>query len=299
MWARNVLIYRNETESLAGLEDALEKRKPIKPASLARNSQGWTPPLPFDDKVAPTIAGARIVKLKRYDKILPAQVIKTALRAKVAEIERREGRKLGKKEQRELKDAVTDELLGKALLKESETLGWIAPGYVFVDAGSATKGEALLSALIDAVPLKTSLLATNRSPGQVMTDWLVAGTASGHFELGADCTLESPEKGGAKVTVRRADLTTTEVRKHIEAGRQVTSLALVWRDKIRFTLTAKLQLKSIKFLEVLQEDVKGNSDGDAYAEAEATFRVMSDEVNELVKDLVDVLGGATSEAPDA
>jgi recombination associated protein RdgC len=293
MWPRNILIYRREAEPLSGLEAELAKSKPVKPTSLERSSQGWTPPLPFDDKVAPTVAGARIVKLKRYDKILPAQVIKSALKAKVAEVEKREGRKLGKKEKRELKDTVTDELLGKAMLKESETLAVITPSHVFVDSGSPTKGEALLSALIAAVPLRTSLLSTNKSPSQVMTDWLVAGSASGHFELGADCTLESPEKGGAKVTVRRADLTTTEVRKHIEAGRQVTSLALLWRDKIRFTLTSKLQLKSIKFLDVLQESVKSSAEGDAYAEAEATCQVMTAELDDLVAELVDVLGGVS------
>lgn len=291
MWAKNILIYRRGGESLSDLEAQLARRKPVKPGTLEWFTQGWVPPAPFREEVAPAFGGFRIVKLQREDKVLPAPVIKAALKAKVADIARREGRKVGRKEQKQLKAEVTDELLAKAMTKESFTTAWLDERYVFVDSSSANKGETLLSALREALPpFPVALLRTNRSVGAAMTNWLAAAEAPGDFTLDADCTLEDPEKGGAKVTIRRADLTAEEVRKHIESGLQATSVALTWRDRISFVLTDKFQLKRIKFLEVVKEDLKDIGD-DADAVFEATFRAMSGELAALVADLVSELGG--------
>ncbi|MEX3983838.1 recombination-associated protein RdgC [Paraburkholderia sp. EG287A] len=290
MWAKNILVYRRTERVPADLEAKLAAKPPVKPGALEWFSQGWVSPAPFREEVAPSFGGFHVVKLRRDDKVLPGPVIKAALRAKVAEVERRERRKVGKKEQKELKEIVTDELLAKAMTKDSYTTAWMNDDYVFIDAGSASKGETVLSALNETAPtFLATLLSTQSSPSNAMTAWVQAGEAPGDFELDSDLALEDPASG-AKVTVRGGDLTSEEVRKHIEAGMVVKSVSLIWRDRVKVTLTDKLQLKKLKFLEVVQEDVKSAGD-DADAVFEAIFRAMSAEVAAIVADLIKELGG--------
>ncbi|MBK3780218.1 recombination-associated protein RdgC [Paraburkholderia aspalathi] len=290
MWAKNILIYRRPERVPADIEAQLAKHPPVKPGALDWFTQGWVSPAPFRDEIAPSFGGFRVIKLRRDDKVLPAPVIKAALRAKVADVERREHRKVGRKEQRELKGQVTDELLAKAMTKDSYTTAWMNDEYLFIDAGSANKGETVLSALNEAMsPFVGSRLNTHTSPTGAMTAWIRDGEAPGDFVLDSDCALEDPATG-AKVTVKGGDLTAEEVRKHIEAGMVVKSVGLIWRNRVKATLTDKLQVKRLKFLEIVQEDVKEAGD-DADAVFEATFRAMSGELSALVADLVSALGG--------
>jgi recombination associated protein RdgC len=290
MWAKNILVYRRPERVPADIETDLAKHPPVKPAALEWFTQGWVSPAPFREDIAPSFGGFHVIKLRRDDKVLPAPVIKAALRAEVADVQRREHRKVGRKEQRELKEQVTDELLAKAMTKDSYTTAWMNDEYLFIDAGSASKGETILSALNEALsPFVGSRLNTQTSPTGAMTSWILAGEAPGDFVLDSDCSLEDPTTG-TKVTVKGGDLTTEEVRKHIEAGMVVKSVGLIWRDRVKLTLTDKLQVKRLKFLEVVQEDVKEAGD-DADAVFEAIFRAMSGELSALVADLVSVLGG--------
>jgi len=292
MWPKNILVYRRNGESLADLEAQLARRPPVKPGALEKFADGWGHPAPFRDDVAPTFAGFRLVKLTREEKVLPAPVIKAALAERVADVQRREGRKVTRKEKRELKEQVTEALLAKALTKVGHTLAWMNDDYVFIDAGSHNKGETLLSKLREALPPFPAMLPRlNMSPRAAMTSWLAAGEAPGDFELDCDCTLEDSAEGGAKVTVRRATLTDDDVRKHIELGKQATSCGFVWRDRIRFVLTDTLQLKRIQFLEVVQAEARDEAEDDQDAMFEATFRIMSADLAALVADLVVALGG--------
>lgn len=89
------------------------------------------------------------------------------------------------------------------------------------------------------------------------------------------------------------DLTADEIRHHLSAGKQVTKLGLIWRERIRFVLTDTLQLKRVQFLDVLQEEASQAGD-DAAALEEATLLLMANEIGELLDELVEALGGLES-----
>ena len=55
-----------------------------------------------------------MVSLRREDKVLPASVIRDFVELKVAEIEDKELRKVGRKEKLALKEQITDDLLPRA-----------------------------------------------------------------------------------------------------------------------------------------------------------------------------------------
>lgn len=290
MWAKNIVFYRRDKFSLADLDSRLAKRPCHKPTGLDWFTQGWVSPAIFFDQLAPKIGDYLLVALKRFDKVLPGAVIKAALEEKVNEIELKEARKVGRKEKKQLKEQITDDLLPKALLKESQTYAWLGSDFVFVNAGSHNKAENVLSELREVLPpFPCALPRTNTSPSAAMTDWLASGEAPGNFVLGADVNMQDGSTEGAKVTVRRGDLTADDVRKHIESGKQVTAMSLTWRDRIRFTLTDNMLIKGIKYLDVMQEEV-GN-EADAAALFDASFRLVSQELEAMVLELVEALGG--------
>src|SRR5690606_41935145 len=77
------------------------------------------------------------------NKILPGSVVNELLAQKVAEIEEKEGRKLGGKARKRLKDDLLHELLPRAFVKTSRTdaLLDLEHGFLAVDASSRKTAE--------------------------------------------------------------------------------------------------------------------------------------------------------------
>jgi recombination associated protein RdgC len=122
-----------------------------------------------------------------------------------------------------------------------------------------------------------------------MTAWL-QGEAPPGFALDADCELKAPGEGGAVVRCSRQDLTASEVRAHLDSGKQVSKLGLIWQERIRFVLTEDLGVRRVQFLDLLQEEAEQAGD-DAESLFEATFALMTGELAVLIADLIDALGG--------
>lgn len=296
MWFKQLSFYRltgAELPELEKLADALDKRPFRHCDGLDWFSEGWVPPSGHLDSPVFYVRGSMLVSMKREDKVLPSSVIRDRLDQKVAEMEDKELRKVGRKEKQALKEQITDDLLPRAFVRTGRLTAYLDTrrGWLMVDSGTSSKAEALVSSLREALPpFPAALPRTQLSPHSAMTDWLAAGEAPAGFELDADCELKDSSENGAVIRCSRIDLTTDEIRQHIATGKQVTRLGLIWKERIRFVLTDTLQLKRIQFLDVLQEEASQAGD-DRESLFEATFTLMSEELGELVDDLVDTLGG--------
>ncbi|AXE31591.1 recombination-associated protein RdgC [Chromobacterium phragmitis] len=291
-WFNNATLFRlTDTPDAISLSEALSKR-PFQPcAGLDWFSEGWVPPAAHLEEPVFVTRGHMLVSLMREDKVLPPAVIRKAVDTKVAEIEAKELRKVGRKEKLALKDQVTDDLLPRAFVKPSRVPALIAGGWLIADTGSAPRAEALVSKLREALPpFPAALPRTLIAPHTAMTDWLAAGEAPGGFELDADAVLKDGGENGAEVRVSRIDLTSDEIRQHIATGKQVVKLGLIWNEKIRFQLTDTMQIKGIKWLDVLQDEASQAGD-DRASLFEATALLMASTIGELIVDLVDALGG--------
>jgi recombination associated protein RdgC len=300
MWFKQLSFYRlNEqsTPDMARLSAALEK-SPFQPCSgLDWFSEGWVNPASHHDQ---PVYGARarlLVSLKREDKVLPGAVIRDLVEIKAAEIEAAEHRKIGRKEKQAIKEQITDDLLPRAFTRASRLSAFLDPGrrWLMVDSSTASKAEALVSKLREALPpFPAALPRTAIAPHTAMTDWLAAGEAPAGFELDAECELKDSSENGAVVRCVRMDLTADEIRQHIATGKQVTRLGLIWQERVRFVLTDSLQLKRIQFLDVIQDEASHAGD-DSASLFEATFTLMSEALCELVDELVLALGGLEGE----
>ncbi|MBX9348784.1 recombination-associated protein RdgC [Chromobacterium vaccinii] len=291
-WFNNATLFRlTDTPDAIHLSEALAKR-PFQPCmGLDWFSEGWVAPAVHLEEPVFVTRGHMLVSLLREDKVLPPAVIRKAVDAKVAEIEAKELRKVGRKEKLALKEQITDDLLPRAFTKPTPVPALIAGGWLIADTGSARRAEALVSTLREALPpFPAELPRTRIAPHTAMTDWLAAGEAPGGFELDADAVLNDGSANGATVKVSRIDLTSDEIRQHIATGKQVTKLGLIWNEKIRFQLTDTLQLKRIQFLDMLQDEASQAGD-DRESLFESTFILMSEELGELVGALVEALGG--------
>lgn len=300
MWFRQLTFYRlpdNNLPDIDRLNDALYKRPFNRCSGLEWFSEGWVAPAGHLDQPVFSQQGKVLFSMRREDKVLPSGVIRDQLDGKISEIEQQELRKVGRKEKLALKEQITDDLLPRAFTRSSRTNAYLdlTGQWLVVDSGTASRSESLLTALREALPpFPASLPRTQLSPTVVMTDWLAAGEANGVFELDADCELKESGDNGAVIRCTRMDLTADELRQHIAAGRQVTRLGLIWRERIRFTLTDTLQLKRLQFLDVLQEEASQAGD-DMASLFEATFLLMSEELGQLLADLVEALGGLQDE----
>lgn len=295
MWFRNLIVYRLPAPwhiSADELEGYLAQQafKPL--GSNEMDAQGWVPAR-GDEKLVHVVNRQYLLKLKKEKKLLPASVINQVTKLRAAELEEQQGFPPGRKQTKELKEQVTEELLPRAFSIESSTSVWLDPvnGWLVTDAGAAGKAEEVLKLLIKAIPkFPLETLRTNSSPVAAMTDWLVSGEAPSGFSVDQEAELRSTAESRATVRYVRHTLEAEDVRRHVEAGKQSTKLAMTWADKVSFVLTENFVIKKVEPLDVLKEDndIAGKNDDERF---DGDFLLMTGELAKLLAALVDALGG--------
>ncbi|HCI54261.1 MAG TPA: recombination-associated protein RdgC [Gallionella sp.] len=295
MWFKNIFIYRLPADcaiTAAALQEKLAL-KPLLPCSgLDKQSRGWVP-CRGDDRLVHAANGQILFALGVEQKLLPATIITRFAKERVADIEAQQGYKVGRKEMKDLKEAITEELLPRAFALLRTTYAWIdtANGFLVIDAASAAKAEELLEFLnktLDDLPVKP--LHTELSPVAAMTDWLAGENAPSGFTI--DRELELRATGESRATVRYANhaLEGDEILAHIAAGKRATRLGLTWNDRISFVLTEQLQIKRLEFLDIIKEESTTLADM-ADELFDLDFTLMTGELAKMLVDLTCALGG--------
>jgi len=299
MWFKNLSVYRlpaNWALDLAKLEEQLSRQALQPCGNLDKESQGWISPR-GDDRLLHVLNHQVFIALGVEQKLLPGSIVSQFANERAAELEEQQGYKLGRKQMRELKEQITDELLPRAFVRRRTTLAWIDPvnGWLVVDAATPLKAEELLERLnktLDDLPART--LHTELSPSAAMTDWLLAGEAPAGFTIDRDLELCAADDSKATVRYVRHALEGEEIQQHIAAGKTATRLALTWNERISFVLSEQLQIKRLAFLDILKENTEqGESGGEQF---DLDFTLMSGELAKMLADLVEALGGEKAKA---
>lgn len=301
MWFRNLTLYRLSEFHLSAeeLDEALAKHAYIACTDLEMSSQGWISPRDGGSLVH-SVNGQMLITLCIEKKLLPAAVVKEAAQARAAEIEEQQGYKPGRKQLREIKDAVTDELLPKAFSIRTKIAAWIDPanGWLAIDAPSSTKADALTGYLFKSIDkLDLVALRVNNAPVAAMTEWLATDSAPAGFTIDQDAELRATGEGRATVRYVQHTLEAEDVSRHIAAGKRCTHLAMTWNDRVSFVLTDGLTLKRVAALDVLKETSTAEQTADEAFDGD--FLLMAGELARLLSDLLHALGGERApEAPD-
>lgn len=292
MWFKQVTPFRlPELPEKRYLDESLGNSWFTEPQGLDWFSEGFTHPTAFSDTAVFGSEKTMLIALKREEKVLPSAAIKHKLDEQIIKIQAHEGRNVGRKEKQELREAIIDDLLPKALIKSSRTYGLFSGEWLFVDTANRRKAENLLTKLREALGgLPAQQPVPRQSPASLMTNWLLQGEAQGRFVLDSDVTLVGVGDVAPKVKISRKDLTAEDVVQHAKNGMIVTELGLVWNDRVAFILTQDLTLKRIQWLDVVQEEAEGSCD-DAESMAYATQLLMEAALSAILGELVELLGG--------
>lgn len=291
-WFRNLVVYRlakHTALTAVHLSEQLAAHRFQPCGDLDMQTAGFVPPVEGGD-LAYTIPGGHIfLALCTEKKNLPKQVIDRKTRDRCADLEQQQGFKPGRKQTKEVREQVIDELLPKAFTTRQVTRVWIDPraGWFVVDSASHSRADDVFKTLLRALEsLPVVALRTERSPLSAMTDWLAADEAPAGFTVDQDTELRATGEGKATVRYIRHALEAEDVRRHIGGGKQCTRLALTWADRVSFVLNEDLSLKRVEPLDVLKESGAaevGNPDSD--------LALMVGEFDRLFTDLVAALGG--------
>jgi recombination associated protein RdgC len=295
MWFRNLRIYRLPAGwdvSADALEEMLAAHPLTHCGSLDMVSRGWVYPRE-EGQFVHRVNRQWLLALGVEQKLLPAGVVRQAAAERAAKIEAEQGRKVGRKELRDLRERVTEEFMPRAFSQRRTGWCWIDPinGWLVLDAGSDARADEMIEALQHSVSgMALRALQTQVSPMAAMTDWLAGGDAPAGFTIDEDLELRSASQAQAAIRYVRHALEGGEIKKHIAEGKIATRLGLTWNDRISFVLTEKLQIKRLAFLDILKEQAEQNAEN-ADEQFDVDFALMAGELAGLLADLVVALGG--------
>ncbi len=302
MLFRNLVLYRlpaGFTAPAAELEAALEQR-PLKPCgSFDLQSRGFVA-CGYEQRTLYSQGQQHLLCLGVEQKLLPASIINQVAKERALELEQQQGHPVGRRQMRELKARVGDELRARALTRRRATFAWLdlPGGWLVVNTASNGRAEELVEALRDALgTLPVVPFSTQHAPAGSMAAWLTHGDAPGRFEIGEDLELAAVDGKGTAIRYVRHPLDAAEIRHHLGTGKAPTRLGLTWNGRISVMLHQNLHVKRVQFLDVYQDDnAKGENPHEQF---DIDFALMTGELGQLLTELTAILGGAAAAAPKA
>lgn len=288
MFFKNLTFFRFPTSlnnMFSHFEDRLSEVQlhPIGPLDMM--SVGFVSPFGRDESVLSHRVGNCIwITLGAEEKILPSSVVNDLVNKKIAAAEEKQGRKLGGKARRALKEDVVHELLPKAFVKSSRINAYLdlSRGFVAIDTSSRKASENFVSEIRHALGSFPAMpLNAETSPRSVMTGWISGKTGIHDLGLGDECELRDGDTRGAIVKCSRQELETDEIAKHLESGKQVSRLGVIYCNHVSAVIGEDLVFRKLKFLDSAVDSLENTEQEDLAAELDARFVLMTGEVGHL------------------
>jgi len=293
MWFKNLYFFAF-TRPFEWSEEDLEKHLSehlFTPCGSTEMSHfGWVDALGKHGKsIVHSVGGNHLLCARKEEKILPAPVIKDMLEEKINLLEAEQSRGATKKEKEQFKEDIIFELLPRAFSRFSDTHAYINAEHniIVINTSSRSKAEdflALLRKVLGTLPVTS--VSPEKAPDELMTDWLTEPSIGDNFQLGMEAEFHALGDDGAIVRVKNQDLTSDEIKSHLDADKFVVKLALEWDDAMSFILCDDLAIKRLKFFDVLQEQNDDIDSDDVIAKLDADFALMAGELNRFIDDLL-------------
>jgi len=297
MFFRNLTLFRfaeNLPRSLRKLPEALDghRLRPCGPMELA--TRGFVSPFGRDsDELAHQIGAFVLTTIGGEDRLLPSVVVNEELGARIRKIAEKQGRRVGARERKQLKEEVISELMPRAFIRPSRLSAYldVEQGWLVIDTASRKAAEEAVDQFRTALGRFPAVpAAPEESPKTVMTDWLIRGKLPPGLSLADECELRDPAEAGAVVRCRRQDLESDEVREHLKSGKQVFQLGLIFDERVGFVLGEDLVVRKLRFLDGVLDELGEDAAESAKAELDARFALMSLELRRLLDKLHEWFG---------
>ncbi len=294
MWFKNMLVYRlNETKIKADdLEEKLRESALQPCGGFEMESRGWVAPL-GENRFLYSLQRQWLITFGVNQKLLPGSIITQVAKERAEKLAEKQEHPVGRKQMRDIRERVLEELMPKALSRR-RTLGtWIDPvnHWLVIDTAADKKADELLESLLSAdVQLEPRRLECKQSPSAQMTLWLNSGKVPAPFTIDQDLELKASGDSRAVVRYVNHPLEGKEIRDHIAGGKTATRLGMTWKNRVSFVLTDQLQIKRVAFLDILKDETESQAE-DADEQFDIDFTLMTGELAAMLADLVDALGG--------
>ena len=293
MWFKNARIFQLpegfslDTDQLSEqlAHDAL---KPCGPQDTA--SQGWISPFSLTNNELYCLqsGNAQLFTMAIEEKILPATVVNQHLQEKVEQIKADSGNKPGRKQQSDMKQEILFDLLPQAFTKLKKMGAYIDNRHklLIVDSASQNPAENLVSQLRQTLgSFKATAFGESSAMATVLTSWISNGHAQGGFEFGSNLVLETLDEAKSVIRAKNVNYLTDEMQRHIDNGYLVTQIGLVFNDRIELTLTHDFAVKSIKFTDLVQDQLENENIESQEQLLDSRFTLMSLELSEMYAEL--------------
>lgn len=292
MWFRNIRFYRFSDDF--ALPDDLQSKLSdylFRPCGRQEQSTfGWYSPFGQDNELlSHSLNNCHLLCARREEKVLPAAVVNAELEEKVRQIQDTEGRSVNRKEKQNLKDDLVHQMLPQAFSRFRLSWGYIdlTRQLIVVNESAANKAEdflGLLRSTLGSLPVKP--VSPADAAELTMTEWLTRNELPGAFDFGDEAELRSPQQDGGILRCKNEDLTRDDIQAHLETGKQVTRLGLVWQEHIEFILETDFALKRVKATDMLMDEQDDLVDPSPEQKLDADFMLISAQFGELYDDLV-------------
>lgn len=297
MWFKNLLIYRlTRSIDWSKIENSLSEFAfhPCGPQDVKRF--GWASPLKGSGLFTHIADGNILIKAQLEEKLLPRPVIKEVAQEKIDKIESEKKSRLSSKEKRAIKDDVVIELIPRAFSRKSYHNAIIFPklNIIAVDASTFKSAENLLSLLRKSLgSLPVVPILPKKPLSTTMTNWIQEDAAPNGFTIGDSAELKSIRQDGGIVKCAQQDLSSGEIRSHIDNDKLFYKLNINWQDHIDFILCDDFSIKRLHFSDNLKEQNADISNEDFAARFDADFCLLCGELSKLINDLFSKIGVAT------
>jgi recombination associated protein RdgC len=293
MLFKNLFVYRLPADwswTAADLEARLGGH-PLRPCGhFDMLTRGWQP-VTKAGRLLHTVGQHHMLSLGTNQKLLPASIIRQVAEERAEAQANEQGFPVGRKQMRDIKSQVADELRARALTRLTTTRAWIdsRDGWFVIDAAGAPRAEAVLETLVATLEsFVPAPLEGARSAHAFMASWLTQGDAPFRFAIDDDLELQAANETKSTVRYVRHALDGKDIRSHLAAGKYPTRLGLTWNGRVSFVLTDKLGLKRIEFLEMVKEQADGE-EVDPAEQFDIDFAVMAGELSALLTDLAQII----------
>lgn len=300
MWFKNLALFQfteNFTVSAEALEKQLAEHAFSPCSTSAPISMGWVSPMAQDMPLVHTASGFMMVSFKIQEKMVPAGVIKEVLDEKVEEIELRESRKVKKKEKDTLKEEIYQSLLPRAFTRNTVINAYIdtQAGWLIVNASSAKKADTLTVNLRKALGSLKIRIPEVLLVSMLLTQWLKTNEYPQDLTIEDQCVLQDNKDASGIIRCQRQNLFTDDILSLIDSGREVIQLGLSWQDQLSFVINDEFMLKSLKFLEVVQDKANDIVSETKQERFDADFIIMAETLREFIDFIMQIFAKEAQE----
>ncbi|MFZ9035480.1 MAG: recombination-associated protein RdgC [Francisellaceae bacterium] len=287
MWFKNLAVFEFiEPIELDAeqIEERLADHRFVPCGSTVPQSMGWISPAGKEGQLIYSANGYHLMAFQVQDKIVPAGVIKEQLDEKVEEIELKESRRIKKKEKDQLKEEIYQSLLPRAFTRSNVIYGYIDTrgGWLVVNAASSKKAELFTLNLRKALGSLKIRIPELMPVGMLLTHWIKSKEYPEALAITDQCVLQDNKDAAGTIRCQRQDLFSDDIISLIDSGREVIQLGLCYRDAVSFVLNDEFMIKSVKFLEIIQDQANDIAGDDVSVQFDADFSIMSETLSEFI-----------------